>query len=69
MDKLSIGQKKVITDFLSTTAAAWFAAGVIAPIFSTSSNADEVIISIISGLSTACILMFISTMIMKGVNI
>jgi hypothetical protein len=67
--KLSIGQKKALSEFLNTTAAAWFAAGVIAPLFAAPKTSEELTLSIILGAISAIAFLFGSLIMVKEVNL
>lgn len=60
---LKPNQIKEIANFLTTSAVAWFAAGVIAPLFAGSSNGEFFVLSEIFGLSTTLIFLALSVII------
>jgi len=66
MKRLNSNQLKEISNFFTTSATAWFAAGVIAPLFSIPKNNQILILSILFGSSVAFVFMVISVMIIKG---
>lgn len=44
MRKLSVGQKKVLADFLASSAVAWLTVGIITPIISNDVSAIETVV-------------------------
>ena len=63
MDKNQIQE---IAAFLTTSAVAWFSAGVIAPLFTIPYDNRVIILSMACGLSMAIIFMIFSVIIIKG---
>ena len=50
MKNLSVGQKRALSDFFNTTAAAWFTAGLITPLFSSPQTLKETLLPPLAGI-------------------
>ena len=68
MKKISVGQKKLIAEFLANIGVAWFAAGVISIFISGTENPKEIFFSIIWGLVLSFAFLLIAASLLKGVK-
>lgn len=68
MDRLSVGQRKVVAEFLSNIGVAWFGAGVISPFLSRPKNLSETIIPFIWGIVLAIGFLRIALFFTKGIK-
>ncbi|MBU0570195.1 hypothetical protein KKB40_05480 [Patescibacteria group bacterium] len=68
MKSLSVGQKRVLSEFLNTVAVALLTVGVITPLFSKPSSFGEIIGSITAGIFSALFLLALSLIIMERVK-
>ena len=67
MERLSIGQRKVIAEFFTNAAVAWLSAGVITPFFISRKLEDFLVFST-WGLLFALIFLTMSLVFTKGVS-
>lgn len=65
MKKLSLNQRKLLSEFLANIGIAWFAGGVVAPLFVTN-KLSEVIIPSFWGVSLTTLSLVFSLWIIKG---
>ena len=68
MQKLSVGQRKLIAEFLSDIGVAWFAAGVITSFTSWPKDLSESIISFMWGIAFSGGFLRAGLFFMKGVK-
>ncbi|OGM31492.1 hypothetical protein A2630_03645 [Candidatus Woesebacteria bacterium RIFCSPHIGHO2_01_FULL_44_10] len=68
MSKLSVGQKRALSDFLNTVAAAFLTIGAITPLFSNFGSWKEISASVLGGLSISLLLLTISLRIMRRIK-
>lgn len=67
MDKLSIGQKRILAEYLANTAVAWLSAGVVTPFFMTKTIENFILFSI-WGLIFSLIFLIISLIFAERIN-
>jgi len=65
---MSIAQRKALSDFLNTVAAAWLTAGIIAPIFAPNYPLFEFLFSIASGAAGSLALLTLSLILVREIN-
>jgi len=51
VNELSVNQRKALSDFANTIAAAWFTAGIISPLFTKPKSPAELLTFVILGIS------------------
>lgn len=67
--ELSIGQRKALSDFLSTVAAAWFTAGVISPLFTHPEDSLEAALLVVLSLAVTAAFLRLSLVLVKEVGV
>ncbi|MBL7078571.1 hypothetical protein ISS42_02855 [Candidatus Shapirobacteria bacterium] len=65
MKKLPLNQRRLLSEFLANIGVAWFAGGVIAPVF-INQNLPEIIIPAFWGVSLTTLSLLFSLRIIKG---
>ena len=67
MRKLSTGQRKALSEFFNTIAAAWFSGGIVAPFFARVTPAEKMIF-FVSGFAFSYIFLNFSLLFVKEIK-
>ncbi|MBI5619465.1 hypothetical protein HY950_00705 [Candidatus Gottesmanbacteria bacterium] len=65
MKRLSWDQRKSLSEFSNTVAAAWFTAGVISPLFTKAKSLEEVAVFLFSGLFMTGVMLRLSLLFLE----
>jgi hypothetical protein len=68
MERLSVGQLKILADFLKVISATWFSAGIITPLFTKPETFLQTAKIPVLGIAMSFVFLWLAVFLMKGIK-